>query len=69
MDGEHRFLIEPLGDDRMRFTQSGRFSGFLVWLLRASLDRGTVQGFEAMNRALKARSEEVAQVQVEHGQA
>jgi|CXWL01.1.fsa_nt_gi hypothetical protein len=64
-DGEHHFLIEPLGEGKVRFRQSERFSGFLVWLLRASLDRDTKQGFEEMNRALKVRAEEDAQVQVE----
>ena len=57
VDGEHRFLIEPLGEDRVRFQQSERFSGLLVGLLRGGLDRDTKRGFEEMNRALKARAE------------
>lgn len=57
-DGEHRFVIEPLGENKVRFRQSERFSGFLVGALRTSLDRDTKQGFEEMNRALKARAEE-----------
>jgi hypothetical protein len=32
-DGEHRFTIEPLGADRVRFTQSERFTGLLVPVL------------------------------------
>lgn len=56
-DGEHRFLIEPLGEGKVRFQQSERFSGLLVTLLRGSLDRNTKRGFEEMNRALKARAE------------
>jgi|SRR5690606_6361177 len=56
-DGEHRFLIEPLGEDKVRFQQSERFSGLLVGLLRGSLDRDTKRGFEKMNQALKARAE------------
>lgn len=56
-DGEHRFLIEPLGESRVRFQQSERFSGLLVGLLRGSLDRDTRRGFEEMNEALKARAE------------
>ena len=56
-DGEHRFLIEPLGDGKVRFEQNERFSGLLVGLLRASLDRDTKRGFDEMNRALKARAE------------
>ncbi len=60
-DGEHRFVIQPLAQDKVRFEQSERFSGMLVRPLRASLDRDTRRGFEAMNRALKARAEEGAQ--------
>lgn len=61
-DGEHRFVIEPLAEGRVRFLQSERFSGLLVGLLRGSLERDTRRGFEAMNRALKARVEQHAQV-------
>ena len=56
-DGEHYFLIEPLGESKVRFQQSERFSGLLVGLLRGSLDRDTRRAFEEMNRALKARVE------------
>ena len=57
-DGEHFFKIEPLDEGRgARFIQGERFSGLLVPLLRKNLDRGTRQGFEAMNQALKARVE------------
>jgi hypothetical protein len=57
-DGEHFFGIEPLDDGRRtRFTHGERFKGVLVPFLRKSLDTGTRQGFEAMNRALKDRVE------------
>ena len=57
-DGEHFFKIEPLDEGRRtRFIHGERFSGLLVPLLRKSLDRGTREGFEAMNQALKARVE------------
>ena len=55
-DGEHRFLIEPLGEGKVRFEQSERFSGLLVGLLRGSLDRDTKRGFLEMNQALKERA-------------
>ena len=55
-DGEHSFEIEPLGEGRSRFTQSERFSGLLVRPLGGGLGK-TQRGFEAMNRALKARAE------------
>lgn len=56
-DGEHRFFIEPLGDGRVRFIQSERFSGVLAPLLLRLVGEKTRQGFEAMNQALKARAE------------
>ena len=50
--------IEPLDQGRRtRFIQGERFTGLLVPLLRKNLDRGTREGFEAMNQALKARVE------------
>jgi hypothetical protein len=55
-DGEHSFEIEPLDGGRTRFTQSERFSGLLVRPLGGGLGK-TERGFEAMNRALKARAE------------
>jgi hypothetical protein len=56
-DGEHAFIIEPLGPDRARFVQRETFRGLLVPLLAGSLDRGTRRGFEEMNAALKLRAE------------
>ena len=58
-DGEHSFVIEPLGERKVRFIQSERFNGLLVGLFRTSLDRDTRRGFEDMNRALKLRAEQV----------
>ena len=56
-DGEHSFVIEPLGDGRVRFVQRERFGGLLVPLLSKMLDGDTRRGFEEMNRALKLRAE------------
>jgi len=56
-DGEHGFHIEPLGPDRVRFVQEERFTGLLAPLVLRFIERGTRGGFEAMNRALKARAE------------
>lgn len=55
--GEHRFLIEPMAADRVRFRQDEQFNGILVPFLRKGLDRVTRRGFEEMNLALKRRSE------------
>ena len=57
-DGEHRFRIEPLETDRVRFIQEERFTGLLASLVMRFIEHGTRQGFEAMNQALKARAEQ-----------
>jgi hypothetical protein len=57
-DGEHIFTIEPLGPERVRFVQRERFRGLLVPLLSKSLDHGTRDAFEAMNRAIKEQAEQ-----------
>ena len=57
-DGEHRFRIEAAGTDRVRFIQEERFTGLLAPLVLRFVERGTRQGFEAMNQALKARAEQ-----------
>lgn len=59
-DGEHYFIIESLTSARVRFIHGERFSGILVALMKSSLDGRTRAGFEAMNRALKARAESAA---------
>lgn len=56
-DGEHIFEISPIDDRRVRLTQREMFSGLFVPLLWSSLRTNTSAGFEAMNRALKARAE------------
>jgi len=56
-DGEHRFRIDSLGPDRVRFVQEERFTGLLAPIVLRFIERGTRQGFEAMNQALKARAE------------
>ena len=56
LDGEHHFTIQPLGPARVRFVHGEAFRGLLVRLVGRTLGR-TAQGFEAMNRALKALAE------------
>ncbi len=56
-DGRHRFELHPAADGGTVVTQGEAFRGLLVRPLRASLDAGTADGFEAMNAALKDRVE------------
>jgi hypothetical protein len=59
-DGEHSFVLEPLGPERVRLLHSETFRGILVPLLWQSVEAATREGFEQMNRALKARAEDGA---------
>lgn len=58
-DGEHVFEIVPLDADSVRLVQREEFHGILAPLLFRSLETPTRRGFEAMNQALKERSEGV----------
>ena len=58
--GEHIFAVEPLAGGRVRFVQREEFRGLLVPILWRTLNTRTRSGFEAMNRALKARAEQMA---------
>jgi hypothetical protein len=55
-DGEHYFLLEPIGSGRTRLTQGENFSGILVGVLGGALS-ATEAGFKTMNAALKQQAE------------
>ena len=57
-DGEHSFVIEPLGEREVRFIQSEEFNGLLIPFSKSLLDE-TEQNFNEMNRALKERVEQI----------
>ncbi len=56
--GEHRFTIEPLGTNKVRFVDREIFNGLLVPLQAKDIDTNSKRGFEAMDKALKARAEQ-----------
>jgi hypothetical protein len=56
-DGEHSFVIEPLGEEKSLFRHSEMFRGILVPVIWKSLAEPTQRGFESMNNAIKQRSE------------
>jgi hypothetical protein len=68
-DGEHRFLVEDLGDSRSRLTQSERFTGLLARPLLRLYGTDTERGFEAVNAALRDRAESLAGTRSESGPA
>ena len=55
--GEHSFCIEPMRDNQTRFIDREIFYGWLVPLQAKDIDTNTKRGFEAMDKALKARAE------------
>lgn len=55
-DGRHSFELVALPDSGTRLIQSETFSGLLVRLSGSMLD-STLEGFEAMNEAVKQRVE------------
>ena len=58
-DGEHGFRVVAEDAGRCRFEQFETFTGLLVAPILWMAEAPTRQGFEAMNRALKARAESV----------
>jgi hypothetical protein len=56
-DGEHSFVIETLGEGRVRFVQRERFGGLLLPFLSKMLDGDISCSFNEMNRALRVRAE------------
>ncbi len=59
-DGEHYFLLEQTDQGTTIFRHGETFSGMLVHILFPLLAKDTTKGFEAMNKALKARAEAAA---------
>ena len=55
-DGEHYFLLDPIGESQTRLSQGEKFSGLLVGLLSGTLT-ATEAGFKAMDAALKKEAE------------
>ena len=56
-DGEHGFRVEPLGGESCRLAHFEQFKGVLVAPILWLAGDATRAGFEAMNKALKARAE------------
>jgi hypothetical protein len=55
-DGRHRFELTPRGDVTTSFVQSETFSGLMIPFVGSVLE-DTRRGFEALNEAIKTRSE------------
>jgi hypothetical protein len=55
--GEHSFIIEQVDGNKVRFIDREIFHGLLVSSQAKDIDTNSKQGFEAMDKALKARAE------------
>jgi hypothetical protein len=56
-NGEHSFVIEPLGNNRVKLHHSEKFTGLLVPLFGKDIKTKYPEGFAALNQALKQRAE------------
>jgi hypothetical protein len=56
--GEHSFIIEQIEGNKIRFIDREIFNGWLVSSQAKDIDTNSRQGFEAMDKALKARAEQ-----------
>ena len=61
-NGEHGFRLEQLSESRVRFHQEETFRGLLVPLYSRLRLRGTREGFEKANQALRERAESVSEI-------
>jgi hypothetical protein len=57
LDGEHLFMLEPLGETKSRFTQMEEYSGVFLPIMWTWLRDQGQGAFEIMNRALKTVAE------------
>lgn len=56
-NGQHRFAIERISDNQVKFIQSEQFSGLLAGIIMKQIGETTREGFISMNKALKERAE------------
>jgi hypothetical protein len=52
-DGEHYFIFEKVNDTTTRLIHGEKFTGIFVPLIMGSIKESTLNGFKAMNIALK----------------
>ena len=55
-DGEHAFVLTPLGSGRTRVDHTETFGGLLLPIARSMVYDATVQSFHALNAALARRA-------------
>lgn len=55
--GRHYFRIEPVNATQVKFVHGENFRGLLAGLIMKQIGEQTMQGFIAMNKALKQQAE------------
>jgi hypothetical protein len=55
-DGEHAFVLTPLGDGRTRLDHTERFGGLLLPIAKRLIHDATVESFHALDAALARRA-------------
>ena len=61
LDGEHLFIMEPLGKTKVRFVQREEYSGLLLPIMWMWLRNQGLQAFEMMNGAIKLTAERLSE--------
>lgn len=61
LDGEHIFMLEPLGKTKVRFVQREEYSGVLLPIMWSWLRDQGHGAFEMMNQALKVTAERLGE--------
>lgn len=56
-DGEHYFKLESITAEQTRFIHGENFKGLMAGVLLKMIGKSTINGFNAMNQALKLRAE------------
>lgn len=57
--GRHYFILESLGDHQTKLIHGEVFSGLLRSMIMKKVGEDTLRGFQAWNKAIKARVEEL----------
>jgi hypothetical protein len=57
--GQHSFTIEPMGTNRVRFIDKEIFTGLLIPLQAKDIDTNSRRDFSEMDKALKAKAEQI----------
>lgn len=59
LDGRHSFMLQPLGETKVRFVQTEEYSGLLLSIMWSWLREQGQRAFEMMNAALKLEAEHI----------